>query len=92
MRRGPLGLTYLRDDGARTQVAFEASRRIGNAVVRNRSRRRVHALIIERASAGTLVPGAYLVHLGRALDRVPAAEVRAAVDVVFHALDERLAA
>lgn len=62
------------------RVAFAVGRPVGNAVTRNRVRRRLRALLDEPTRAGALAPGAYLVgvqppviersfdELGRALD------------------------
>lgn len=47
-------------EGARSrQVAYAIGRHVGNAVVRNRLRRQLRALM--RARAEALAPGAYLV-------------------------------
>jgi ribonuclease P protein component len=92
VRRGPLGLTFVPLDDARPQVGFAIGRRVGNAVVRNRCRRRVRALLAGRAAAGSLAPGAYLVHVSSAVDELPAAELAAGVDAVLGALAKRRAA
>jgi ribonuclease P protein component len=91
VRRGSLGLTYLPLGGARPQVAFAISTRVGTAVVRNRSRRRVRAALCRRHAAGELAAGAYLVHIRAPLHDQPAAAVVADVDAVLAALAERLA-
>lgn len=62
-RSGPLTVTYLEQSSwLRPQVAFAISRRVGNAVVRNRLRRRLRAIVSEQAP--TLRIGAYLVSAG----------------------------
>ncbi len=52
-----------RDDADATRVAYSVSRRAGNAVARNRIRRRLRAAM--RDHAATLPPAAYLVGAGR---------------------------
>jgi len=49
-----------RPDQDRPEVAFAVNRKVGNAVVRNRLRRRMRAIVTERAAE--LPAGAYLVH------------------------------
>ena len=43
------------------RVAYAVGARIGNAVVRNRVRRRLRAVMAELEADGTLAPGVYLV-------------------------------
>jgi ribonuclease P protein component len=50
-------------DDIEPHVAYNVSRRAGNAVARNRIRRRLRAAMDEHAA--TLPPGAYLVGAGR---------------------------
>jgi len=42
-------------------VAFALGRALGPAVVRNRVRRRLRAILLDASSAGTLPPGDYLI-------------------------------
>ncbi len=58
---GPVRIRFLAHaDGTRTvQVAYAISKRTGNAVVRNRIRRRLRAAV--DIVAGEMAPGAYLV-------------------------------
>jgi ribonuclease P protein component len=92
VRRGALALTYVPCDDPRPQVGFAISRRVGGAVVRNRCRRRLRAVLAARSRAGRLRPGTYLVQLTAPVDTVPQAELEAGVDAVLDALAERLAA
>jgi ribonuclease P protein component len=67
-RRGPVTVTYVPAEvggdaaaGQAARVAFAISRRVGNAVVRNRLRRRMRSIMtsLDRSEQG-LAPGAYL--------------------------------
>ena len=89
--RGPrLALTYApREAGA--AVAFAIPAKVGGAVVRNRTRRRVRALLDERARAGGLRPGVYLVHVPARLDDLDSSGLRSHVDQLLDALDTRVA-
>lgn len=59
-------VTYLADASAAPRVSFAVGRRVGGAVVRNRCRRRVRAVLAELAARPEtpLRPGAYLFGLG----------------------------
>lgn len=60
VRRGPLTVTFVpASSPTPPQVAYAIGRKVGGAVVRNRLRRRLRAVISE--SASQLAPGAYLV-------------------------------
>jgi ribonuclease P protein component len=59
VQRGAISVRHLRDDGATPRVAFTIGRRVGNAVQRNRARRRVRAALA--SIVDELEPGAYLV-------------------------------
>jgi ribonuclease P protein component len=62
LRRGPLWLRYRRGElGDRARVAYAIGRSVGNAVTRNRLRRRLRAIIATAEADGQLDPGAYLV-------------------------------
>jgi ribonuclease P protein component len=91
VRRPTLGVTYA-PIGDEAQIAFAIGRKVGGAVVRNRSRRRIRAILAERDRQGRLRPGAYLVHVTAAADTVPFPQLEAAVDQVLDALDQRVAA
>jgi ribonuclease P protein component len=86
-----LALTFVPQEGARPQVAFAISRKLGNAVVRNRCRRRVRPLLAARAQEGRLRAGAYLIHIATRVDDLPADELAREVDDLLTALDARVA-
>ncbi len=61
-RSGPLDVVWVAGPATRPpRVAFAISRRVGSAVVRNKIRRRLRAVVAELAAAGRLGPGDYLV-------------------------------
>lgn len=58
-RSGPIAVRFLPDEGSGSvQAAYAISRKVGNAVVRNRLRRRMRAIIA--AHTGDVPPGAYV--------------------------------
>lgn len=60
VRSGPLALTWVnRADASDVRVAYAVGRAVGGAVVRNRVRRRLRAVLEDQV--GELRPGAYLV-------------------------------
>ncbi|MGH8980203.1 MAG: ribonuclease P protein component, partial [Acidimicrobiales bacterium] len=62
--RGPLRVAYAQVSGETPGLAcvgYAVGRRHGNAVTRNRLRRRLRAVAREVEAAGGLAPGAYLV-------------------------------
>lgn len=66
-RSGPVSVTWLPGDpGTPPRLACAVGRHVGPAVVRNRLRRRIRALVAEAATAGDVPPGTYLVGLGPA--------------------------
>lgn len=83
-KSGPLRLSFVASPQP-AAVAYAIGRHVGNAVIRNRIRRRLRSLIVERATP--LQPGTYLIkcgigtdlltyddlrtHLNRALDGLP---------------------
>ena len=62
-RHGPVSVSFVvRPDWDRREVAYAVGRKVGNAVQRNLLRRRMRAIVAERA--GGLSTGAYLVRCG----------------------------
>lgn len=62
VRHGPISVTFVPDAGTDPpRVAYAVGRRVGTAVVRNRLRRRLRAIVAEQEQAGVLAAGAYLV-------------------------------
>ena len=62
-RSGPFNVRFVyQSTWSRTEVAYAINRRVGNAVVRNRLRRRMRAVMAEQASS--LPVGAYVVSTG----------------------------
>lgn len=66
VRRGPLSLIHLDDAEGPTRLAFAIGRKVGPAVVRNRLRRRLRAIIadLDRTRSPLLPSGALLVSAG----------------------------
>lgn len=76
-RSGPVSVRWLgpSPDG-RCSVAFAIGRRTGTAVVRNRIRRRLRALLDELAPTGAVPSGALLLSAGPAVATAPFPTVR----------------
>ena len=75
VRRGPITVTFV--DGPPDQpprVAFAVGRRVGGAVVRNRLRRRLRAIVTD--AAPILRPGAYLISAAPAAADMTFGELR----------------
>ncbi|MDR3649738.1 MAG: ribonuclease P protein component [Acidimicrobiales bacterium] len=69
-RRGPVTVTFVEvGDPGVPRVAYAVGKRVGGAVVRNRLRRRLRAVVAD--AAGSLAPGAYLVAAGREAAGLP---------------------
>lgn len=78
VRRGTITVTWVRGDPAEPpRVAYAVGRRAGGAVVRNRIRRRLRAVV--RDVSNELRPGSYLIGAGREAATVPYGELRATV-------------
>ncbi len=85
VRRGPVTVTWVPgepDDP--TRVAYTVGRKVGGAVVRNRVRRRLRAVV--REDRGLLQPGAYLIGAGPEAVPMPYGELRAAACEALNAL------
>ena len=77
-RSGPVGVTFVQVRGqAAPSVGYAVGRRVGPAVVRNRLRRRIRAVVDELSSE--LDDGAYLVTVAPGAVGLSAAELRASV-------------
>ena len=89
-RSGPVTVTWLPDDrSAPPRVAYAIGRRVGNAVARNRLRRRLRHVV--GSLAPTMAPGAYLVGAGPGASRLSPGELRASVSSALTALTEAAA-
>ena len=88
VRRGPITITFVPAAPAdpRVRVAYAVGRKVGGAVVRNRLRRRLRAVVAERGPA--LPPGAYLV--GATAEAAPLSfgELQAIMSEVLQAVSE----
>ncbi len=88
VRRGPVTVTWLEGDPAEPpRVAYAVGRRAGGAVVRNRIRRRLRAIIHEGGAC--LRPGAYLVGATAAASSLSYEELRATVCQALAAVHHR---
>ena len=61
-RRGNITVTFVACGDGSPRVAYAVGKRVGGAVIRNRLRRRLRAVVAE--ASGSLTPGAYLVAAG----------------------------
>jgi ribonuclease P protein component len=71
-------------------VAFAASRKVGSAVVRNRTRRRLRAIVSElsRENPTSVAPGAYLISVGPDVVALSYGELRSIVKAALERLGE----
>ncbi len=60
-RSGPVWVVRAEDGTPGIRVAYAVGRAVGGAVIRNRIRRRLRALVTELDRGAQLAPGAYLV-------------------------------
>jgi ribonuclease P protein component len=74
-RRGPLTVTFLAGDTLHPRVGFAVGKPAGNAVVRNRIRRRLRAALRELQHGGRLPHGTYLVGAGPDVATMPWSEL-----------------
>ncbi|MDQ3980072.1 MAG: ribonuclease P protein component [Actinomycetota bacterium] len=85
MRRGTITVTWVPGDPAEPpRVAYAVGRRAGGAVVRNRIRRRLRAVIRDLSSE--LAPGSYLVGAGGQAASLSYGELRATVSEALRAV------
>jgi ribonuclease P protein component len=83
-------LVFLDDDSdGPPRVAYALSKRVGNAVVRNRLRRRLRAICVDQARAGRVPAGALLVSAGPDAVRRNPDELRNDVVSLLDALHAR---
>jgi ribonuclease P protein component len=85
VRRGPVTVTWVAGDPSQPpRVAYAIGRRAGGAVVRNRLRRRLRAIV--REVRPQLHPGAYLVGATGAAASLSYGDLRASVCQALAAL------
>lgn len=80
-----VSVAYADDRGARARVAFGVSRRVGNAVMRNRIRR----ILRSELAQVELPAGAYLVSVSPEAGATPGAELRSQLRDALVALTAR---
>ncbi len=76
-RAGPLSVAHVppAPGERRRRVAYAVGRPVGSAVVRNRARRRLRAVMAELARSGRLPAGAYLVSARPGVAQLPFEEL-----------------
>jgi ribonuclease P protein component len=85
---GPLRVKFVRQNSwSNAEVAYALGKKLGGAVVRNRLRRRLRA-IVSTEDVG-LSPGAYLVSAGAGATELSFAELRAAMSQAVRAAADR---
>lgn len=82
-------MVHLDDGSPSSRVAYALSKRVGGAVVRNRLRRRLRAIVAEQARDGRLPAGALLVSAGPEAIRRNPDELRNDVVSLLEALATR---
>jgi ribonuclease P protein component len=81
-RSGPLVISFLKQPSwSGVQVAYAVNRRVGSAVVRNRLKRRLRAIVSERVSS--LPAGTYVVRAGPGGSLLGFDELRVAMNQAF---------
>jgi ribonuclease P protein component len=87
-RSGPLTVSYLEQPTwSRPEVAYAINRRVGTAVVRNRLRRRLRAIVSDWAAS--LPTGAYVVHTGPQVARLDFDELKVAMSQALERATKR---
>ncbi|HET7487935.1 MAG TPA: ribonuclease P protein component [Acidimicrobiales bacterium] len=82
-RKGPITVTFLAAASASPpRVAYAVGRSVGGAVVRNRLRRRMRAVVSELGP--NLRPGAYLVGAAPEAASLPFRELQSMVSAAMH--------
>ena len=76
-RRGLVSVAFVADAGTAPRVAYAVGRTVGNAVERNRIRRRLRAVVSDVARE--LAPGAFVVTATRGSAQLPYEELKAQV-------------
>ncbi len=93
MRSGPVRVSYVSVPAVQPQLAFAIGRRFGNAVARNRARRRLQAAFGSAWAASPSAPsGAYLVMADRAVLTAPFSGLEQAVRSCLAKVEQRVAA
>lgn len=89
LRRGVLRVSHIADPPDRIRIAYALSRRVGNAVVRNRVRRRLRSVFAELdAVDGRVFPcGTYLVSASAEAAVMPYADLMATTKKLLIELD-----
>lgn len=92
MRSGPVRVSYVSVSAAQPQLAFAIGRRFGNAVTRNRARRRLQAAFRSAWDASPGAPmGAYLMTADRAVLTAPFSGLEQAVRSCLAKVEQRVA-
>lgn len=93
VRSGVVRITFLPEPQGQRRVAYALSRRVGNAVVRNRIRRRLRSVFthLDATDFDAFRHGTYLVTAHREAATMPYGELAAAVTTALETLAKRRA-